>query len=364
MQSLEGRLAELTVEGDLYRSIDKPDFIQCFACAHRCKIKSGNSGICRIRSNVENKLIVPFGYVAALACDPIEKKPFFHAYPRTMALSFGMLGCDFHCGYCQNWLTSQALRDPNSSGEPRIITPERLVSEALRYRARVVTSTYNEPLITSEWAMAVFKEAKKAGLATSYVSNGNATPEVLDYIRPYTDLYKIDLKSFQDRNYRSLGGTLEAVLQTIKGVYARKMWLEIVTLTVPGFNDSTEELTEIARFLADVSPDIPWHVTGFHKDYKMIDQDDTPSATLIRAVKIGEEQGLRYVYAGNRPGTVGEYENTRCSNCKKTLIERHSFAVNKYRITDDNRCPDCGTTIAGIWERPNERKADFPLPMF
>ena len=154
---------------------------------------------------------MPWGYVGGVQCDPIEKKPFFHAYPGALAYSFGMLGCDLHCGYCQNWVTSQALRDP-ARGRAAAARVARAISCATRcaQRARVIVSTYNEPLITSEWAVAVFKEAKAAGLVTGFVSNGNGTPQVLEYLRPWVDLYKVDLKSFDDRHYRQLGGRLAA----------------------------------------------------------------------------------------------------------------------------------------------------------
>ena len=212
------------------------------------------------------------GYVAALQSDPIEKKPFSHVLPGANALTFGMLGCDYHCGYCQNWLTSQALRDPASDVSAqfiRKITPEEMVKHAHRTKASVVVSSYNEPLITSEWAVAIFKEAKQAGLMCAYVSNGNNTPEVMEYLRPYLDAYKVDLKCMSDKNYRTLGGTLQNTLDGIKRARDLGLWVEVVTLVIPGFNDSNEELWDAARFLAGLSLDIPWHVTAFHKDYKM-----------------------------------------------------------------------------------------------
>ncbi|HSU68645.1 MAG TPA: hypothetical protein VLJ39_17320, partial [Tepidisphaeraceae bacterium] len=157
--------------------------VQCFACGHRCVVKPGRDGVCRVRFNENGTLLVPHGYVGALACDPIEKKPFFHVLPGSDALTFGMLGCDFHCGYCQNWVTSQMLRDPNAAAPPRIGTAAQLVDLAVNNRAPVVASSYNEPLITSEWAVEVFKEAKSRGLLCAYISNGNGTPQVLDFIR-------------------------------------------------------------------------------------------------------------------------------------------------------------------------------------
>jgi pyruvate formate lyase activating enzyme len=251
---------------------------------------------------------------------------------------------------CQNFLTSQALRDPNTGVPPEPISAGQIVNLALRHRARVLTSTYNEPLITSEWAVEVFREGKARGLVCSYVSNGNATPEVLDYIRPYVDLYKVDLKSFDDKHYRQLGGVLKTILEGIRLIHARGFWLEIVTLTIPGFNDSDEELRDIARFLASVSPDIPWHVTAFHPDYKMTDRAATAARTLIRAAEIGLAEGLRYVYAGNLPGRVGRLENTYCPACGSLLIERVGYTIAKDLLTPNcGACPSCSTRIPGVW---------------
>nr|BAL58521.1 hypothetical protein HGMM_OP2C071 [Candidatus Acetothermum autotrophicum] len=250
---------------------------------------------------------------------------------------------------CQNWEISQTLRDRNAGALPHDVTPEELVSLAQRYGARAVISSYNEPLITSEWAVSVFKEAKGAGLLTGYVSNGNATREVLQYLRPHLDCYKIDLKTFQDKNYRVLGAVLSKILEGIAMVHELGFWLEIVTLVIPGFNDSDEELRQIAKFLVSISPDIPWHVTAFHKDYKMTDPDNTPAETLMRAAQIGYDAGLHFVYTGNLPGMTGRYENTYCSGCGALLIERYGFAILQNRLRDGH-CPDCGRAIPGVWK--------------
>ena len=237
MPNLAEVLARETREGELYDVL--PDGrLRCYACGHCCPLPEGAIGVCKVRFNEGGRLRVPWGYVGGVQCDPIEKKPFFHAYPGARAYSFGMLGCDLHCGYCQNWVTSQAIRDPSAVAPPLSATPEALVRDALRVGARVIVSTYNEPLITSEWAVAVFKEAKAAGLVTGFVSNGNGTPEVIEYLRPWVDLYKVDLKSFDDRHYRQLGGRLQPILDTIRRLHATGFWLEIVTLLIPGFNDS------------------------------------------------------------------------------------------------------------------------------
>ncbi len=308
--------------------------------------------------------MAPRGYVGALQCDPIEKKPFFHALPGSDALSFGMLGCDLHCAYCQNWFTSQSIRDPEAEGSPRDITPEELVALAAESGAPTIVSTYNEPLITSEWAVEVFRAAKARGLRTAYVSNGNGTPRVLDYIRPWVDFYKVDLKSMDDRHYRQLGGVLQNVLDTIAGIHERGIWLEVLTLVIPGFNDTEEELTRAARFVAAVSRDIPWHVTAFHPDYKMTDRGRTPAATLRRACEIATSEGLRYVYAGNIPD-MGSWENTRCPGCGATLIERSGFRVLANRL-ENGACPGCATPIPGRWDSAVEgttRTNGIPLPV-
>jgi len=323
--------------------------IQCFACGHRCLIKPGRDGVCRVRFNDNGTLLVPRGYVGALACDPIEKKPFFHVFPGSDALTFGMLGCDFHCGYCQNWVTSQMLRDPDAVAPPRLTTPEQLVELALRNKAPVVASSYNEPLITSEWAVEVFKEAKSRGLLCAYISNGNGTPQVLDYIRPYVSAYKVDLKTFNDKNYRQLGGVLENVVETIRNLKARGFWVEIVTLVVPGFSDDPNDLQRMADFLASVDPLMPWHMTAFHPDYKMLDHRRTVVDDLMRIVEHGKRAGLKYLYPGNLPGQVGEWENTRCHHCNATVIRRHGFLVTENRVPATGKCPDCQGQLPGIW---------------
>ena len=370
MTTLADALDPLTVEGDLYERL-ADDAVRCFACGHRCLIRSGRRGICQARFNSGGELRVPWGYVAALQSDPIEKKPFFHVLPGSDALTFGMLGCDFHCSYCQNWVTSQAMRDPDADvavSSVRKITPQGMVELARRTRASVVVSSYNEPLITSEWAAGIFKEARAAGLMCAYVSNGNSTPEVMEYLRPYLSAYKVDLKCMQEKNYRKLGGVLQNTLDGIKRAKEMGLWVEVVTLAIPGFNDSNEELWDAARYIAGVSPDIPWHVTAFHKDYKMTEPENTDMRTLLRAAEIGREAGLRYVYAGNLPGRVEEYENTYCSKCRKLLIRRSGFTILEYHLDGAGACPACKTAVPGLWHsdasgvRLNGR--GLPLPVY
>ncbi len=348
MPTLARVLSESTREGELWERLDEKR-IRCFACGHRCPIFEGQPGVCKVRFNSGGRLRIPWGYVAGVHSDPIEKKPFFHVRPGAAALSFGMLGCDLHCGYCQNWVTSQALRDPLAISSGVRITPAELVAAAVARGAEALVSTYNEPLITAEWAVAVFKEAKAAGLLTGFVSNGNATPEVLEYLRPWLDLYKVDLKSFDDRRYRELGGRLGPILDSLRRIHAMGFWLEVVTLVVPGFNDSADELRRTAEFLAGISPDIPWHVTAFHQDYKMTGPPDTRPADLLGAVEAGRAAGLRYIYAGNLPGELAGLEDTRCPGCGETLVRRRGYRILEYRLTGAGACPHCAMAIPGRW---------------
>lgn len=353
-------LDSLTVNGELYEKLPEKK-VRCYACGHRCLIRPGGRGICKVRFNDGGTLRVPWGYVAGLQADPIEKKPFFHVLPGQDALTFGMLGCDFHCQFCQNWLSSQVLREPAcdlSAHRIQKISPEQIVAYTRKMRASVIASSYNEPLITSEWSAAIFRLARLEGLKCVYVSNGNLTPEVLDYLKPYLCAIKIDLKTMQDKQYRSLGGVLKHVLDGIQTAHAMGLWVEVVTLVVPGFNDSNEELMETARFVVSVSPDIPWHVTAFHPDFQMTDRPPTSAATIVRAAEIGEECGLNFVYAGNLRGQAAMYENTRCPKCHREVIKRVGYSIQSYKITAQGTCPFCGSLIPGIWHASTQ---DTPL---
>ena len=346
---LDQRVRE--ADASLYEKLDN-NRVRCFSCGHCCPIPEGQPGVCKVRFNRGGTLYVPWGYTAGMQCDPIEKKPFFHAHPGALAYSFGMLGCDLHCGYCQNWVTSQALRDPNAVSPPLEATPEALVRDALDQGAKVLVSTYNEPLITSEWAVAVFKEARSQRPAHRIrLQRQRHSPGSRISAPAWLDLYKVDLKSFDDRHYHELGGRIGPILDSIRRIHQMGLWLEIVTLLIPGFNDSSDELRRLTEFLAGISPDIPWHVTAFHTDYKMQGdgQRDTTPEDLLRAAEIGQQAGLRYIYAGNLPGMVGPWENTRCPQCSETLISRYGYFIQDYRLTPEGRCPRCST--------PNSRAA-------
>ncbi|MGC8814672.1 MAG: AmmeMemoRadiSam system radical SAM enzyme [bacterium] len=332
-------------QGIVYEKLEN-NKVKCLACNHKCLIFDGKSGICKVRYNEGGNLFVPYNYVATIANDPIEKKPFFHVLPSSFALSYGMLGCNYHCSYCQNWDISQFLKDKQVKGQFIPISKYQIISLAKKYGSKVIVSTYNEPLITIEWSYEVFELAKQEGFLTGFVSNGYATINSLKYIRPVCDLYKVDLKAFNEKSYRRLGATLKGVLDSIINIKALGFHLEVVTLVIPGYNDSNEELANIAKFLYSVDKDIPWHVTAFHPDYKMSDTPSTPTETLIRAYNIGKEMGLNYVYTGNIPGL--EYEHTYCPNCNNIVIKRYGFKVLEINM-DKNKCNKCGYVIKGIF---------------
>lgn len=349
---LKGRLRKMTRPGEL--GFAEKGKVRCVACGHRCLIGEGKEGVCRVRFVEGGTLRVPYGYVGSLNIDPIEKKPFYHVTPGALACSFGMLGCDYKCPYCQNWEISQVHRDPESDTivDTRPMEASELIDLARRSGSTMVTSTYNEPLITSEWAVAIFRAARAAGFMTSYVSNGNGTPEVLDYLKPWVDAYKVDLKGMREEGYRRVGGKLSRVLDTLEGLKARGFWVEVVTLVIPGLNDSEEELRDAARFLGGLDRDIPWHVTAYHDDYRMEGRGGTPARSLLRAAEIGRKEGLRFVYAGNLPGRVGEWENTCCPACGVPVVERRGFRVVRNAVAAGGRCPDCGERLPGLWTLP------------
>lgn len=341
-------LDRLTRPGELYREIGGRR-VQCLACALRCRIRPGGRGVCQVRFNRGGELFVPWGYAASLQHDPVEKKPFYHVLPGSGAFTFGMLGCDMHCTYCQNWQISQTMRVAAAGSMVKTVTAEEVVEMAAAAGASCLASSYNEPLISAEWGKAIFSLAKQQALKCLFVSNGNAGAEVLTFLRPYLDAIKIDLKSMQEKNYRQLGGVLDRVLQGIRSAVEMGYWVEIVTLVVPGFNDSDAELEEMGSFLAGLGADIPWHLTAFYPTYKMTGPEPTPGRTLRRAVEIGYESGLNFVYAGNLPGRVGNYENTYCPGCGQLLVERVGYSIRRTGLMQMGSCGRCGREIPGIW---------------
>lgn len=336
-----------TCPGKLCRALSD-GMVQCLACAHRCVVRTSRSGRCGVRWNDNGVLRVPYGYVSSLAVDPIEKKPLYHFLPGEEALSFGMLGCNFHCEFCQNWHISQTCRDPDADTAVRDVTLEQFAQIMDRCAARVLASTYNEPLISTEWGVDLFRLAKEKGLRTCYVSNGFASPEAAAFLEPWLDALNIDLKCFTEAGYRRLGGALAPVKETVRAFQKLGKWVEVTTLIVPGFNNSRGELTAIAEFLADVSSSIPWHVSAYHADYRMQEGPGRTSSTEIQmAIDIGHEAGLAYVYAGNIASREGSA--TRCPHCGELLIERSGYRIRILGMSAKGTCERCGTAIPGVW---------------
>ena len=320
--------------------------VSCALCAHRCTIAPSDLGVCGVRRNLDGKLsTLVYGDVIAAAVDPIEKKPLYHFLPGTKSFSIATVGCNFQCGFCQNWQISQASKKDGEAGSFELM-PEDVVREALARGCRSVSYTYTEPTVFFEYAFDTAMLARDKGLLNVFVTNGYMTAEALETVQPYLDAANVDLKAFKDETYKKIcKAQLAPVLDSIRRMKALGIWVEVTTLVVPGLNDGDDELVGIARFIASVDPDIPWHVSRFHPDYEYTDAPATPVATLERALAVGKREGLRYVYVGN----VGGFdENTHCPSCGKVLVGREGYRVGRNALKGSN-CPSCGTRIAGVF---------------
>lgn len=334
-------------EAMLYDAGEGQD-VRCRLCGHECLIAPGNLGICRVRQNVAGKLVsLNHDALVAVNVDPIEKKPLFHFLPGTRSLSIAAAGCNFQCAFCQNWQISQAPRDGRVV-RGQAASPEELVEAAARHDCASISYTYTEPTVFFELAYETGRLAHERGIRNCFVSNGFMTPRAVQTIAPYLDAINVDLKAFRDETYRRVcKARLEPVLTCLRELVTAGVWVEVTTLVVPDMNDSPEELRDIAGFIAaDLSPDVPWHVSRFHGDYQMGEKAATPLETLRRAVEIGRSAGLRYVYAGNFPGN--DSENTHCPSCRAMLIRRVGFRIAENRLAGGT-CGECGQEIAGRW---------------
>lgn len=321
--------------------------VHCFLCAHHCKISDSQFGICGVRQNVDGVLYtLVFGEVIASHVDPIEKKPLYHFLPGSTSFSIATIGCNFKCGFCQNWQISQASKRDGDVFGGDLLIPGDVVKEAKRYKCPSISYTYTEPTIFFEYAYDTARLAREAGMKNVFVTNGFMTQEAIHTIKPYLDAANVDLKGFRDEFYiKVCKARLQPVLDSIKLMHELGIWVEVTTLIVPGQNDSREELEGIAGFLAGIGKDIPWHISRFHPDYKFTDYNATPVETMKMAKKAGEEAGLRYIYLGN----VLEGNNTTCYNCMESLVKRAYFDVEEFNLKN-GKCPSCGREIAGVWE--------------
>ncbi|HIE34955.1 MAG TPA: AmmeMemoRadiSam system radical SAM enzyme [Campylobacterales bacterium] len=326
--------------------------VLCLACAHACKLEPNAYGICGVRVNQDGELkLTVYGLAAAAHVDPVEKKPLFHFLPNSKVFSIGTVGCNLSCAFCQNWEISQHPQTHNYEVFGYDIPPKKVVSLAKEYECRSIAYTYNEPVVYFEYTYDTAKLAKEAGLKNIYVTSGYETRKAIDKISPYLDAMNIDIKFFKDESYQKISGArLKPVLESIKYAHSKGIWIETTTLIIPGINDSDEELRDIAKFIADLDPDIPWHISRFHPDYKMLDRPPTPIKTLKRAYEIAKEEGLKYIYIGNYPDS--DLESTYCPTCGFKVIERDGYIGEKVinHLTANGSCPKCDTNIAGIWK--------------
>lgn len=318
--------------------------VQCRNCAHYCVISDGRRGICGVRENQNGILYaINYGKIISLGIDPIEKKPFFHFLPGTNSLSVASVGCNLKCENCQNYDISQAQRFKDIPGE--VFNPEEIVKVAIDNKIPSISYTYTEPAMFSEFAVDTMKLAKEKGIKNAWVSNGFWSEELFEMVSPLLDAVKIDLKSFSDGFYKvSCGAKLQPILDTLKRIKDKGIFLEVVTLVIPTKTDSSENLKKIAEFMVkNLGADTPWHITQFSGkiSWKLQHLPETPTETLLSAFKIGKEAGLKYVYTGNIPGM--ESENTFCPKCNEIVIER--FGYQTRRKDNKGRCPKCKEDI-------------------
>ena len=331
-------------EAQLYTSLENQQ-VHCQLCAHRCKIPEGKFGFCGVRQNISGILYTHnYAKLVAANIDPVEKKPLYHFLPGTSTFSIASVGCNFRCGFCQNWEISQLSPANQHSGED--FSADKVIQLARKFNCRSIAYTYTEPTIYFEFALETAKLAKVAGLRNIFVTNGYMGPEAISLLSPYLDAANIDLKFFKESSYQKIcSAKLSPVLDSIKLLKAAGVWIEITTLIIPGQNDTPEELGEIAKFIAGVSKDIPWHISRFHADYKFKDYASTPESTLKLAYDLGVSQGLHYVYVGNF-GAWGQ--DTLCRGCRELLIKRDGFDILESHLAQ-NRCVFCQAILPGVF---------------
>jgi pyruvate formate lyase activating enzyme len=337
------------MEAYLYEPLED-NKVKCNLCSHRCVIKDGRRGICSVRENQAGKLLtLVYGKVIARHVDPIEKKPLFHFLPGTLSYSIATVGCNFRCKFCQNADIAQMPTNHKGRIMGETVTPQTIVDAAARAGCRSISYTYTEPTVFFELAYETAKIAHEQGIRNVFVTNGYMTAEALEMINPYLDAANVDLKAFTEKYYKDLcGARLKHVQQTLKRMRESGIFVEITTLIVPGLNDDSSELRQLAGFIVDeLGTDTPWHISRFHPTYKLTDRPPTPVKTLTGARDIGMRAGLKYIYTGNVPGNAGE--NTFCSACGEMVIERWGFQVGKMRM-QEGKCSRCGFGIEGVWE--------------
>ena len=334
-------------EAVLYRKLGGKK-VECYLCAHNCNIADSGFGICGVRQNIGGTLYtLVYGEAIAAHIDPIEKKPLYHFLPSSSSYSIATIGCDFKCGFCQNWQISQSTKKEYPVYKNRELMPYDIVKEAKRNNCKSIAYTYTEPTVFFEYAYDTSKLAKEAGIYNIFVTNGYMSKAALDEISPYLDAANVDLKSFSDDFYSKIcKASLKPVLDSVRYMKKLGIWVEVTTLIIPGENDSRDELRDIADFIANIDKNIPWHISRFHPDYEFAQYSATPFDILKEAEDIGKSMGLRYIYLGN----VDQETNTYCYNCGKTLVRRMYFSILENNIKR-GKCSSCGAEIAGLWEQ-------------
>ncbi len=334
------------IEALLYRREEKKK-VRCFLCAHRCLLREDQSGICRVRKNVDGVLYsLNSDRVTAVHLDPIEKKPLYHFLPGSASLSIAAMGCNFSCQFCQNHEISQVFKEELISGEK--ISPENLVQNAIRSRALSISYTYTEPTVFFELMLETARLAKQANLKNVMVTNGYMSPEALEMMSPYLDAANVDLKSFSEDFYREYcGAKLHPVLDTIREMKRRGIWIEVTTLLIPGLNAGLEDQKGIVSFLLEIDPFLPWHVSRFFPQYQLTDRPITPEGDIALLLNLAAEMGLRFVYGGNFDDE--RYSDTFCPDCRLRLIRRYRYQIESPGIAGGN-CSRCGRPIPGVWQ--------------
>lgn len=330
----------------LYEKTGKDNIVNCFLCAHRCRIKEGHLGVCRVRKNNNGDLYsLNYDKVCTTHLDPVEKKPLYHFLPGSMSYSIATMGCNFRCKFCQNYSLSVVETEARIIGEN--IPPEELVAAAVDSGSKSISYTYSEPTIFFELMLETAKLAREKGLRNVMVTNGYMTPEALEMLAPYLDAANIDLKGFRDSFYKEYcAAKLAPVLETIKGMRAKGIWVELTTLLIPGLNTDKQEIKELISFILEVDAKMPWHVSRFFPQYHLMDVPVTPTDAIYDALEMGRDMGLKFVYAGNVAD--GQFANTRCPECNAVLIERIGYATRVKKLAD-GKCSSCGHEIAGVW---------------
>jgi pyruvate formate lyase activating enzyme len=323
------------------------DSVTCRLCAHHCRLKENRVGACGVRKNIKGTLYsLNYDKVCAVHADPIEKKPLYHFLPGSLSFSLAAMGCNFKCIFCQNNTLSVVESEHDVRGDA--ISPEELINAAVRYGSASIAYTYSEPTIFFELMLETAKLAKEKGIKNVMVTNGYMSGEALEMISPWLDGANIDLKAFSEDFYKKhCGGSLTPVLDTIKGMKEKGIWVELTTLLIPGLNTDERELEALVSFISSVDAAIPWHVSRFFPQHRLLDAPPTPTRSIFNAVEMGKKMGLHYVYAGNVADD--RFSHTLCPSCGTVLIERSGYSTRVLNLSN-GKCAKCSHPPAGVWQ--------------